>query len=86
GSAGGATNASATWDPDALTGAGTDQDAGGPAPVRGDPSQPPNDPTGTTGPHVPAIHRANAARRPTGAKQTTLTRSRSSRPRQSNLF
>jgi ATP-dependent Lhr-like helicase len=37
-------------------------------------------------PQVPAIHRANIARRPTGARQTTLPRGRLPRPRQADLF
>ena len=37
-------------------------------------------------PPIPAIHRANIARRPTGARQTTLPRDKPSRPRQTDLF
>jgi ATP-dependent Lhr-like helicase len=47
--------------------------------------------TGPVEPHpretgTPAIHRANAARRPTGARQTTLPRGKSPRTRQADLF
>ncbi|MDB5403421.1 MAG: ATP-dependent helicase, partial [Rhodopila sp.] len=37
-------------------------------------------------PPVPAIHRANIARRPTGARQTTLPRGKPPRTRQADLF
>jgi ATP-dependent Lhr-like helicase len=37
-------------------------------------------------PRVPAIHRANVARRPTGARQTNLPRVRTPRSRQTDLF
>jgi ATP-dependent Lhr-like helicase len=37
-------------------------------------------------PPIPAIHRANIARRPTGARQTTLPRRQPPRPRQTDLF
>jgi hypothetical protein len=37
-------------------------------------------------PHVPAIHRANMVRRPTGALQTTLPRRQPPRRRQADLF
>ncbi len=37
-------------------------------------------------PHVPAVHRANMARRSTGAQKTILTRGKPSRTRQANLF
>jgi ATP-dependent Lhr-like helicase len=43
--------------------------------------------TGAAGPRdVPAIHRANAARRPTGAKQTRLPRAKPPRTGQADLF
>ncbi len=37
-------------------------------------------------PHVPAVHRANMARRSTGVQKTILTRGKPSRTRQANLF
>jgi ATP-dependent Lhr-like helicase len=44
------------------------------------------EPAPDRGPQVPSIHRANIARRPTGAQKTMLPRPKSTRPRQTDLF